>query len=396
MIEARETDTILIKGPWELPRGWEWISLGSICDIVIGGTPSRDNPDYWGNGHTWVTITDMNDRFVTNSKEQITDLGVAESNVKEIDEGTLLMSFKLTIGKTAIAGKKLYTNEAIAALPIKAHWREKIKRDFLFHALHVVPLAEAADLAVKGKTLNKAKLAHILLPVPFPNDHIRSFDVQNRLVSRIEAHLADLNEARETLDGMKRDIDEVMEAVLKEIFEDLYHEVSSWDEKLVSELCYTPQYGYTQSATFEPIGPRFLRITDIQDDRVDWSTVPYCQISQKQLPTYQLEKGDILFARTGATTGKTFLVQECPTAVFASYLIRLRIREKILPELLAWFFKSNVYWDQIRPRGGAQPNMNAKLLGKLRVRYPLSSQEQQQIVNYLDSTKSELNIMQNT
>jgi type I restriction enzyme S subunit len=63
-------------GPWELPEGWEWVPLGEICDITIGGTPSRSNSDYWGPGHTWVSIADLDGDAVTDTKEQITDLGV--------------------------------------------------------------------------------------------------------------------------------------------------------------------------------------------------------------------------------------------------------------------------------------------------------------------------------
>ncbi len=84
-------------------------------------------------------------------------------------------------------------------------------------------------------------------------------------------------------------------------------------------------YGYTESASSEAVGPKFLRITDIRDDHVDWDQVPFCKIQSADIPKYRLAAGDIVFARTGATTGKSFLVDESPDAVFASYLIRLRL-----------------------------------------------------------------------
>jgi hypothetical protein len=100
-------------------------------------------------------------------------------------------------------------------------------------------------------------------------------------------------------------------------------------------------YGYTESASSEPIGPRFLRITDIQDDQVDWASVPYCKIESADLPKYRLASGDIVFARTGATTGKSFLVADPPDAVFASYLIRLRLLDKkLLPKFVSLFFQT--------------------------------------------------------
>src|SRR4030095_14967842 len=146
MIKAMVARVQTLEGPWELPAEWEWVPLGEMCDVTIGGTPSRSNPVYWGTGHTWVSIADLNGGIVTASKEQITDLGVKNSNVKEIEPGTVLISFKLTIGKVGIAGKKLYTNEAIAALPIKSTWKTNLEKHFLFYALQTIPLGSEADL----------------------------------------------------------------------------------------------------------------------------------------------------------------------------------------------------------------------------------------------------------
>ena len=87
-----------------------------VCEIKIGGTPSRKNMAYFSGTHLWVSIAEMNGQIITDTKEKITDAGVKDSNVKLIPKGTTLLSFKLSIGKTAIAGTDLYTNEAIAAL----------------------------------------------------------------------------------------------------------------------------------------------------------------------------------------------------------------------------------------------------------------------------------------
>ena len=145
-------------------------------------------------------------------------------------------------------------------------------------------------------------------------------------------------------------------------------------------------YGYTESASSEPVGPRFLRITDIRDDRVDWGSVPYCKIPLANLSKYRLANGDIVFARTGATTGKSFLVNEPPDAVFASYLIRLRLLDdKLMPEFVSLFFQTDGYWKSIKDgsTGSAQGGFNATKLGALRIPIPPLS-EQQRIVGILD------------
>jgi len=118
---------------------------------------------------------------------------------------------------------------------------------------------------------------------------------------------------------------------------------AGWEVKALGDVSAI-NYGYTESASGEPVGPRFLRITDIQNDQVNWNTVPYCKIDSSELPKFRLASGDIVFARTGATTGKSFLVAESPEAVFASYLIRLRLLDKnLLPEFVSLIFQTAGY-----------------------------------------------------
>src|ERR1017187_6983073 len=145
-------------------------------------------------------------------------------------------------------------------------------------------------------------------------------------------------------------------------------------------------YGFTESASEKRVGPRFLRITDIQDDHVDWDNVPYCKIEAADLPRYRLASGDIVFARTGATTGKSFLVTDPPEAVFASYLIRLRLLErKLLPEFVYLYFQTSGYWKSVKDgsTGSAQGGFNASKLGALSIPVP-PLPEQQRIVGILD------------
>lgn len=146
-------------------------------------------------------------------------------------------------------------------------------------------------------------------------------------------------------------------------------------------------YGYTEKTRLEEIGPKFLRITDIQDGNVDWNSVPYCQISNDELPKYLLRNDDIVFARTGATTGKSFLVKNPPLSVFASYLIRLRILDfkVLMPKFLYLFFQTKTYWDkiQIGVSGSAQGGFNASKLSELKINLP-SIEEQKRIVGILD------------
>ena len=144
-------------------------------------------------------------------------------------------------------------------------------------------------------------------------------------------------------------------------------------------------YGVTASASDMPIGPKFLRITDIRNGTVNWESVPYCDASAKKLSASELRAGDIVFARTG-TIGKSFLIRECPEgSVFASYLIRIRPGPKIDPHFLSYFFDSPSYWAQIasKAQGAVQPGVNSTKLKELKVPLP-PLEDQKRIARILD------------
>ena len=164
-----------------------------------------------------------------------------------------------------------------------------------------------------------------------------------------------------------------------------------WVETDVGSLMSLIQYGHTASASARATGPRFLRITDIQDGRVDWDTVPSCDLTVEEQEKYRLRPRDLVFARTGATTGKSYLIRTPPDAVFASYLIRLRTTQGIDPAFVYWFFQSASYWSQISKgkRGVGQPNVNATILASLQAPVAPSS-EQHRIVARLDELFSQL------
>ncbi len=147
-------------------------------------------------------------------------------------------------------------------------------------------------------------------------------------------------------------------------------------------------YGYTTKASFEKTEYHFLRITDIQDNTVNWESVPFCSLSASDYDKYQLIDDDIVFARTGATTGKSYLVKNPPKTVAASYLIRLRLDDKnILPEFLIQYFQTSEYWSEISSgiSGSAQGGFNASKLAELVIPVP-PLEEQKRIVEILDES----------
>jgi type I restriction enzyme S subunit len=151
---------------------WEERGFSEILNIEIGGTPSRANPDYWDTqkvtSNRWLSIADLKEKYITDSYEYISDVGAKKSSTRLFSEGAVVMSFKLTIGRVAILAKSCYTNEAICALMPKDVGR--LAREYLYHALSVVDFEQEIDQAVKGRTLNKAKLNRLQLRLPPPQE----------------------------------------------------------------------------------------------------------------------------------------------------------------------------------------------------------------------------------
>ena len=147
-----------------VPDGWSEEYISEYFDFSIGGTPSRNNELYWDANQTtsniWVSIKDLKDKFISNSAERISDLGVSKSNVKLLPKNTVLMSFKLSIGRLAISTTPLYTNEAIVGFIEKRP--NTVDRDYLYYGLQSWNLLGEVDQAVKGATLNKDKMSRIL------------------------------------------------------------------------------------------------------------------------------------------------------------------------------------------------------------------------------------------
>jgi len=147
----------------------------------------------------------------------------------------------------------------------------------------------------------------------------------------------------------------------------------------VREITENIQYGYTEKASESEIGPKYVRITDLKDGQVNWKTVPYCKCDNPE--QYLLKQGDLIFARTGATTGKTHIFRETPpVAVFASYLIRVRPTKEINSEYLYFFFQSDLYWSQLssHKEGSAQPNVNGQKLSNIEL--PIADEKTQKAI----------------
>jgi type I restriction enzyme S subunit len=187
------------------------VNITDVCDIQVGKTPSRANLSYWGEGALWLSIADMNQGVVLkNTKETITEKAIKECNCKIIPDNTVLFSFKLSIGKVGITGVPMYTNEAIAAFPIKNG--SKLDTKYLYYALRSADHSIGSNKAVMGKTLNKEQLKKINIPLPPIED-------QKHIVKLLD-QADSLREKRKQSSGLLNDYLKSVTTVPTLIFDD--------------------------------------------------------------------------------------------------------------------------------------------------------------------------------
>lgn len=221
---------------------WPMVRLGEVCEISIGKTPARKNPEYWGEGHPWLSIRDMNQGpSLSDTAEQITDLAVRETSPRLCEPGTVLFSFKLSIGKVGIAEIPLYTNEAIAAfVPLEA---ETLLSEYLFHALQFFGAKLEGQRAVMGQTLNKASLSRIAIPLP-------PLDKQRRIAAILDEANGLINKLKKQLGLLERQDVKVVEKFLTS---------TNYSFKALSEVCEVNPItrfptGISEKIPFIPMG----------------------------------------------------------------------------------------------------------------------------------------------
>lgn len=173
-----------------------------------------------------------------------------------------------------------------------------------------------------------------------------------------------------------------------------------WIKCTLADACNSIDYGLTASASEQAVGPRFLRITDIVSGHIDWSAVPHVAVDKGTAAKYRLNDGDIVLARTGASTGTSAYVKNPPPAVFASYLVRLRAKPDFDARFLSYYLRSEEFWTFIRGVLGdksAQPNASASTMTKAPLHAPKDKDEQRAIAHILGTLddKIELNRRRN-
>ena len=187
-------------------------ALSELFTLQMGKTPSRDNSSYWKKSeNNWISIADLTNsgKYISNTKETLSDSAVAESGIKKIPANTVIMSFKLSLGKVAITEKEMYSNEAIMAFIDKGV--EKISPEYLYYLLRAKDWSKGTNKAVMGATLNKATLSTIKIQLHEYDNQLEIVNMLNRVSSSIDFRKQQLTK-----------LDELVKARFVEMFGDPY------------------------------------------------------------------------------------------------------------------------------------------------------------------------------
>lgn len=350
---------------------WPIVALGDICELVGGGTPSRQVPEYFGGEIPWITPTDvtkLNGRYLHKGREGITESGLAKSSAKLLPPNSVLLTSRATIGFTAINTAPVSTNQGFANFICS----KQILPEYLAHVLEwmrddLISQASGATF----KEISKSSLKRIGIPLPPVGE-------QRRIVALLD-RAADIRKRAEAGRVKAR-------AIIPALFVDLFGDPATnpmgWDVVELGDVLDSAQYGTSQKANEAGQGVPTIRMGNVTaSGELDTSNLKHIALEGKEYLNAELRAGDILFNRTNSKelVGKTGLWDGRFEAVAASYFIRLRVnREKMTPEYV-WCFMNTPHMKKVlfnTARGAiGQSNINAKELRSFRL--PLPTKELQ-------------------
>ena len=430
--------------PYSLPPHWCWVQLGSVTNY---GTTDKAEPNQVAD-NTWVLELEDIEKESSKllNKVRYTERQFKSSKNRFERSDVLYGKLRPYLDKVLVADEPgVCTTEIV---PIRGYLG--LLPEFLRLALKSPSFKRYANDSTHGMNLprlgtDKARLAMIPL-APEQEQHriVQKVDELMTLCDRLEQQTSDQLEAHETLvdtrlaahfdtlftteqsidklkqtilqlavmgrlveqDAADEPVSELLDRIKKEKAnlvrsgklksqkalasvsdeEKPYSLPENWIWARLGSYAADIHYGYTASASATLTEHRLLRITDIQNNKVNWTTVPGCEITEQQAMPYLLYNNDILIARTGGTIGKSYLVENIDVkAVFASYLIRVRKLESTNAKYLKIFLGSQTYWDQLyeAAMGTGQPNVNGKSLKNLALPIP-PLQEQHRVVSKVD------------
>ena len=358
-------------------EGWIEKRFDEVFTLQMGKTPDRKNPALFEGNNTWVSIRDLGEKYISSSNECISDEAAANINI--VKEGTVIMSFKLTVGKCAIASKDLYTNEAIMAFNVKEEY--KIDSSFLYYYLQNYHW-EGANKAVMGQTLNKATISKHTICIP-------SISVQQSIVSELDK----INELIRLKKEQLSDYDKLAQSLFYEMFGDPVENEKGWEVKKLGEIGelargvskHRPRNAPELLGGTMPL----IQTGDVANANfyIRDYTQTYSELGVAQSKVWR--KGTLCIT-IAATIGKCAILDF--TACFPDSVVGFKPKESI-ETIFMYFIFSNMQkmLEDFAP-GVAQKNINLKILNDLDIPIPPLSLQQlfASRITQIEALKSEI------
>lgn len=354
------------------------VKVSDAFDLSMGKTPARDNQSYWGGSNKWITISDLSSggKYITSTKENISDKAIVETSISMVPKGTIIMSFKLSIGKTAITGEDMYTNEAIMAFRDKGKYA--ICQDYIYHLFNNWDWGDNSNKAVKGLTLNKKTLSLAEFPLP-------DFEVQERIAWH-------LNKVDELTTYRKKQLDE-LNLLIKSRFVEMFgdpvtnpynypvHKLSEYIKYLTSGSRGWAKYCVDDGKEW------FITIKNVKGTHISIENMQPINVPDNaEAKRTKVKEGDLLISVT-ADLGRTGVVTKEIAdhgAFINQHLVCIRLNNEVLnPFYAAYYMESEAGKRQFDAKNqtGVKAGLNFDSINSLRILLP-PLKEQIRFVNF--------------
>lgn len=366
--------------------------LDEIFDLQMGKTPSRNNADYWIDGqYDWVSIADLGtyQKYVDETKEKISALAVQESGIKSVPANTVIMSFKLSLGKTAITQEPIYTNEAIMAfIPTRKY---EVLPDYFYHLFSAKDWTKGTNRAVMGTTLNKATLGSFSITVP-------SLTEQRKIAAVLDKVSGLISKRRQQLDKL----DELVKSRFIEIYGVIENNPFGLPTKSMVEICQIIDgdrgTNYPKQEDFSENGYcLFLNAKNVTSKGFSFDTCMYItQEKDNQLRKGKLARGDVVLTTRGTIGNLAFYDDFVPydhVRINSGMVILRMDRTQMLEKFFIEQFKMQL--SSIKEKiasGSAQPQLPISTMNKIKLLLPPIELQQQFVVSIEQTDKSKLAI----
>ena len=361
--------------------------LEELFDLQMGKTPSRSVTEYWESGNNkWISIADLSKcgKYIYDTKECLSDIAVSESGIKQIPANTVVMSFKLSIGKTAITSEPMYSNEAI--MSFRDRKLVQLLPEYIYYLLLSKNWDDGTNKAVMGKTLNKATLSKVKVNIHSMQEQQEIVYVLNQATALIELHQQQLQK-----------LDELIKARFVEMFGNPVINNKGWNVSDLGQLTIKIGSGATPKGgkeAYQTDGISLIRSMNVHNGKFEYKELAHISDEQAaRLENVAVEENDVLLNITGASVARSCVV---PTNVLPArvnqHVCIIRCKDSIMPDFINSLLIDDNYQDllwSIAGSGATREAITKQQVESLQIILPpISKQEEfSNFINRVDKSK---------